>query len=157
MLIYKKLSILVSCLALSLNCAHWAIANEPRPANGEYRVQSVSDGDTIKVATIKGGNEITVRLACVDSEDLRYSRTPQALRARNRLRQIFDQANMRVQLTFTGQDQFGRYVADARLANRTLVQEVLVRERIARFTPRYRNYCPNSFAALQRAAGQSQR
>ena len=157
MLITKKFFILVSCFALSLNCADSATANEPRPADGEYRVQSVSDGDTIKVANIKGGNEITVRLACVDSEDLRNSQTPQALRARDRLRQIFEQANMRVQLTFTGQDRFGRYAADARLPNGTLVQEVLVRERIARFTPRYRNYCPNSFAVLQRAAGQSQR
>lgn len=157
MQLQRKLDI--NLLVLAGTATSIFIAANPHPAkaqtiaNGQYRVRSVSDGDTIKIVNPNGGNPIPVRLACIDAPDLRESQTPQALRARDRLSQILQQGGMQVQLTVTGQDRYQRPIAEARLTNGTLVQGVMVREGLATFQPQYIRSCPNAATELQSAAG----
>lgn len=159
----RELSVIAGLFAVSANCAllqaaqDTASANEPPPANGQYTVKRIIDGDTIRVANPYGGEDIRVRFACIDTPEIKGTQREQGVRAKDELTQILQGSGMSVQLFFNAQDRYKRWVADVRLPNGTLVQEVLVKERLASFKPQYRSHCPNTFAVLQRAAGQVQR
>jgi micrococcal nuclease len=159
----RELSVIAGLFAVSANCAllqatqDTASANEPPPANGQYTVKRIIDGDTIRVVNPYGGEDIRVRFACIDTPEIKGSEREQGVKAKDELTQILQEAGMRVQLIFNAQDRYKRWVADVRLFNGTLVQEMLVRKRLAIFKPQYRSHCPNTFAVLQRAAGQVQR
>jgi micrococcal nuclease len=159
----RKLPVIAGLCAFSATCAllqaaqDTARANEPAPANGQYTVKRIIDGDTISVANPYGGEDIRVRFACINTPEIKGSEREQGVKAKDELTQILHGSGMIVQLNFNAQDQYKRWVADVRLPNGTLVQEVLVKERFASFMPQYRRHCPNTFAVLQRAAGPVQR
>jgi endonuclease YncB( thermonuclease family) len=123
----------------------------PIPTN--YRVKRIADGDTITVVDARGA-DIKVRFACVDAPEIphtkqeRESYNPSDLnqfewgkQARNRLTQLIHQGGNRVSLDVVDSDRYGRKVAEVRLPDGTLTQEVLVREGLVMVYRRYINNC----------------
>jgi micrococcal nuclease len=136
------------------------------PIQAKYRVKRIADGDTITV--VDGQNrDVKIRFACVDAPEVphtkqdRSSYDPADLdqfrwgeRARDRLTELIEQGGDRVGLTVVDEDRYGRKVAEVRLPNGTLVQEVLAREGLAVVYRRYLNNC-RSAAAVEQAEAQA--
>lgn len=127
-----------------------------------YRVTRVADGDTITVSDARN-RDVKIRFSCVDSPEVSHtkrelsSNDPADLnqfrwgeRARERLLQLIHQGGDRVGLTVVDEDRYGRRVAEVRLPNGTLVQEVLAREGLAVFYRKYARNC-RSAASVERA------
>jgi micrococcal nuclease len=120
-----------------------------------YRVQRVSDGDTIAVSQGNKSN-VTVRFACVDAPEVPHSNKEKSsqklvdknqfnwgVKAKSRVQQLVNQGGDRVILNITDTDRYGRQVAEVRLPNGTFVQEVLIREGLALVNRPYLRYCPS--------------
>ncbi len=135
------------------------------PPSGDL-VERVSDGDTLKVKD-SGGNEFTVRFACVDAPEVPHSKREReskvasdrnqfkwGAKAQARVQELVQQAGDRVTLTQTDSDRYGRKVAEVRLRDGTFIQEVLVREGLALVYRPYLNKCPSK-EAIQQAETQA--
>lgn len=107
-------------------------------------VQRISDGDTLTVKDAKGNN-ITVRFACIDAPEVPHSKKEReskrasdrnqftwGAKAEERVQQLVKQSSDRVTLNITDSDRYGRKVAEVRLKDGTLVQQVLLREGLAK-------------------------
>ncbi|MBE9038967.1 thermonuclease family protein [aff. Roholtiella sp. LEGE 12411] len=118
-------------------------------------VERVSDGDTLVVRDTNGQN-VTVRFACVDAPEVAHSNKEKqsrrssdrnqfnwGVRAQERVRELVKQGGDRVNLNITDSDRYGRQVAEVRLRDGTLVQEVLVQEGLAKVYRPYLNKCPS--------------
>ena len=136
-------------------------------AAAKYPVKRVSDGDTLTVVDPKG-TDIHVRFACVDAPEIPHSakdRESRKLKDRNqfkwgieaaeRLQELIDRAGDRVNLTVTDSDRYGRQVAEVRLGDGTLVQEVLAREGLVLVFEPYLKNCPDA-AKVQQAQALAQ-
>lgn len=130
-------------------------------------VERVSDGDTLIVKDAQG-NKFTVRFACMDAPEIPHSRKEQASRrasdrnqfnwgtkAQTRLAQLVKQSGDRVNLTITDSDRYGRKVAEVRLRDGTFVQEILLKEGLAKVYRPYLNKCPSK-DLVQQAEAQAQ-
>ena len=136
------------------------------PVGETYRVKRVADGDTI--TAVDGRNrDVKIRFACTDSPEVshtkreRESYDPADLnqfrwgkQARDRLTQLIEQGGDRVAVTVVDEDRYGRRVAEVRLPNGTLVQEVLAREGLAVFYQKYAGNC-RSAAVVEQAEAQA--
>jgi endonuclease YncB( thermonuclease family) len=124
------------------------------PSSG-YKVQRVSDGDTLTVTDAQN-QKITVRFACIDAPEVPHSqkeRESKRLSDRNqfqwgekaqkRVQELVNKGGDRVQLNITDSDRYGRKVAEIRLKDGTFIQEVLVREGLAKVYRNYLNKCPS--------------
>ena len=126
-----------------------------------YSVRRVSDGDTLTVTDSKGV-DIKVRFACVDAPEVPHTKKERdsyssfdrdqykwGRLARNRLNELISQANNNVTLTITDSDKYGRKIAEVRLPDGTLVQEVLAREGLAMVYRQYMKSCPSATVVEQ--------
>lgn len=133
----------------------------------KYPVKRVSDGDTLTVIDPKG-SDIHVRFACVDAPEIPHSAKERESRklkdinqfkwgieAQERLQQLIHQGGDRVNLTITDRDRYGRQVAEVRLRDGTLVQEVLARSGLVLVFEPYLKNCPDA-ATVQQAQAQAQ-
>jgi len=77
------------------------------PDRIQARVLSIGDGDTIRVSAV--GQNITVRLACIDAPELAQS--PHGVQARDQLRVLIP-AGSSVLLSVQARDRYGRAVAE---------------------------------------------
>ena len=124
------------------------------PTSG-YKVQKVSDGDTISV-TNTDNQKISVRFACIDAPEVPHSQRERnskravyrnqfrwGAKAQKRVQQLVKKGGDRVLLNITDSDRYGRKVAEVRLKDGTFIQEVLVREGLAQVYRRYLNKCPS--------------
>ena len=147
------------------------------PVGETYRVKHIADGDTITVVDARN-RDVKIRFACVDSPEVshtkreRESYDPADLNqfrwgnlARDRLTQLIEQGGdgrqafrlrHRVYLTVADTDRYGRKVAEVRLPDGTLVQEVLAREGLAVVYNRYLKNCPSAAAVEQAEASAKQ-
>lgn len=159
----KKLLILLSAAFIVVGAA----GCDRFFGSSEDLVERVSDGDTLVVKDAKG-NKFTVRFACMDAPEIPHSRKEQASRrvrdrnqfnwgakAQARLEQLVKQNGDRVTLTITDSDRYGRKVAEVRLTNGTFVQEVLLKEGLAKVYRPYLNKCPSK-NLVQQAEAQAQ-
>jgi micrococcal nuclease len=118
-------------------------------------VQRISDGDTLTVKDAKGNN-ITVRFACMDAPEVPHTNKEKqsksasdrnqfswGAKAQERLQQLVQKSGDRVTLNITDSDRYGRKVAEIRLKDGTLVQEVLLREGLGKVYRPYLNKCPS--------------
>ncbi len=134
------------------------------PAQVTYRVKRIADGDTITVVDRRGA-DIKIRFSCVDAPEVphtkqeRDSYNPADLDqfrwgslARNRLTQLIHQGGERVSLTVSDTDRYDRKVAEVRLRDGTLVQEVLAREGLAVVYKQYIKNCPDAKVVEQAEA-----
>lgn len=125
------------------------------PGQNTYRVQRVSDGDTIAVTQGNKSN-VTVRFACIDAPEVPHSNKEKSsrklvdknqfnwgIKAQSRVRQLVNQGGDRVVLNITDTDKYGRQVAEVRLPNGTFIQETLIREGLALVNRPYLRYCPS--------------
>lgn len=121
-----------------------------------YRVKRIADGDTITVVNARGVNT-KVRFACIDAPEVPHTKQEKesynpidldqfnwGRLARNRLTDLIHQGGDRVSLTVVDTDRYGRSVAEVRLSDGTLVQEVLAREGLAVVYTQYIKNCPNA-------------
>ena len=132
-----------------LSCTCWKEVSVARtdptktPIGVTYRVKRIADGDTITVVNGRGANT-KVRFACIDAAEVAHTKQEKESNnpidldqfkwgrlARNRLTELIHQGADRVSLTLVDTDRYGRSVAEVRLPNGTLVQEVLARSWIS--------------------------
>ncbi|BAT51733.1 nuclease [Nostoc sp. NIES-3756] len=127
-------------------------------------VERVSDGDTLVVRDSEG-KKVTVRFACVDAPEIAHTnKEKQSKRSRDRdqfgwgvkaqarVQQLVKQAGDRVKLNITDSDHYGRKVAEVRLKDGTLVQQVLLQEGLAKVYRPYLNKCPSKEIVQQAEA-----
>lgn len=138
--------------------------------HAQYTVLKVSDGDTITVTDTKGA-KIHVRFACVDAPEIPHSHQEKytksriarnqfnwGIKAQQRVQQLIDQGGDRVTLKITDRDRYGRQIGEVRLADGTLIQEVLAREGLALVYRPYLKNCPSATTVEQaEAQARSQR
>ena len=110
---------------------------------------------------------IRVRFACIDAPEVphtkqeRESYNPTDLDqfkwgrlARNRLTQLIHQGGDRVSLTVVDTDRYGRKVAEVRLPDGTLAQEILTRDGLAVVYHEYIKNCVDA-AVVEQAEAQA--
>ncbi|RCJ25539.1 nuclease [Nostoc minutum NIES-26] len=118
-------------------------------------VERVSDGDTLAVKDTQG-NKFTVRFACMDAPEIAHSNKERnskrasdrnqfswGVKAQQRVQQLVQQGGDRVTLNITDSDRYGRKIAEIRLKNGTFIQQVLLREGLAKVYRPYLNKCPS--------------
>jgi micrococcal nuclease len=131
------------------------IACNGTSSNTRDVVERVSDGDTIVVKDAKG-NKFTVRFACIDAPEIPHSHKEKTskqiknvnqfgwgLKAQTRVEKLVEQSKNRINLNITDSDRYNRKVAEVRLQNGTFVQEVLIKEGLAKVYRPYLNKCPS--------------
>lgn len=134
-------------------------------------VEKVRDGDTIVVKNPQG-QKITVRFACVDAPEIPHSQKEKiskrlkdinqfgwGLKAQARVEKLVKESKNHVILKITDSDRYGRKVAEVRLQNGTLIQEVLLKEGLTKVYRPYLNHCPSKdvILAAQAQAQQQKR
>jgi len=118
-------------------------------------VERISDGDTLVVKDANGKN-VNIRFACVDAPEVPHSNKEKqskrasdrnqfswGAKAQERVQQLVKQGGDRVTLNITDSDRYGRKVAEVRLKDGTFVQQVLLREGLAKVYRPYLNKCPS--------------
>jgi micrococcal nuclease len=136
------------------------------PVGETYRVKRIADGDTITVVGARN-RDVKIRFACVDAPEVPHTRREResydpvdldqfrwGKQARDRLTGLIEQGGERVALTVVDSDRYGRKVAEVRLPNGTLTQEVLAREGLAIVYRRYLKNCPSA-AVVEQAEAQA--
>ncbi|MBV8883171.1 MAG: thermonuclease family protein [Chroococcidiopsidaceae cyanobacterium CP_BM_RX_35] len=134
------------------------------PVQAKYYVKRIADGDTITVVDAQGV-ESKIRFACIDAPEVphtkeeRSSYNPVDLdqfkwgrQARSRLTQLLQQGRNRVSLNLLDSDRYGRKVAEVRLPNKRLVQEILARAGLAVVYTQYIKNCPDAAIVKQAEA-----
>ncbi len=127
-------------------------------------VERVSDGDTLVVKDSNGKN-VTVRFACIDAPEIAHTNKEKqskriddrnqfswGVQAKERVQQLVQQGGDRVTLNITDSDRYGRKIAEIRLKDGTFVQQVLLREGLAKAYRPYLNKCPSKDLVLQAEA-----
>jgi micrococcal nuclease len=149
------------------------VADNPLPdthtaslGSGIYRVASVSDGDTLVLSS-----DQRVRFACIDApetpksqreaastEMARVSQYTYGLYAKAMVEDLIQSSGGVVQLDVTDTDRYGRWVAEVRLPNDQLVQDMLIQQGLAMVYEKYIQNCPsaNQLRQSQQEAQQAQ-
>jgi micrococcal nuclease len=130
-------------------------------------VERVSDGDTLAVKDNKG-NKFSIRFACMDAPEVPHTNKEKqskrasdrnqfswGAKAQERLQELVKQGGDRVTLNITDSDRYGRKVAEVRLKDGTFVQQVLLREGLAKVYRPYLNKCPSK-ELVQQAEAEAQ-
>jgi micrococcal nuclease len=129
-------------------------------------VERVSDGDTLVLKRADGKN-LTVRFACVDAPEIPHSQKEKrskisrdvnqfawGVKAKTRIEELIKQTDNRVKLNITDSDPYGRKIAEVQLKNGTFLQQVLLKEGLAKVYHPYLNKCPSQ-NILQQAEAQA--
>ena len=154
----RKLALITAVLIFTLvGCSFYRKTLSP----ASYQVKQIADGDTITVVA-DNGTDIKVRFSCVDAPEVPHTKKERnsykqsdldqfkwGRLARNRLTKLISQSNNNVALTITDSDQYGRKIAEVRLPDGTLVQEVLAREGLVMVYHQYIKDCPSAAAVEQ--------
>ena len=138
-------------------------------------VERVSDGDTL-VLKDADGKKFTVRFACIDAPEIPHSQREKkskitkdvnqfawGLKAKMRIEELIKQTDNRVKLNITDSDseallqadRYGRKIAEVRLKDGTFLQQVLVKEGLAKVYRSYLSKCPSK-DIVQQAEAQAQ-
>lgn len=127
-------------------------------------VERVSDGDTLVVWDGEG-KKVTVRFACVDAPEIAHTNKEKrsrrsgdrnqfswGVKAQERVQQLVQLSGDRVTLNITDSDRYGRKVAEVRLQDGSLVQQILLQEGLAKVYRPYLNKCPSKEIVQQAEA-----
>jgi micrococcal nuclease len=135
-------------------------------------VERVSDGDTLVVRDGEG-KKVTVRFACVDAPEIAHTNKQKqsrrlgdqlrwaerhrnqfswGVKAQERVQQLVQLSGDRVTLNITDSDRYGRKVAEVRLQDGSLVQQILLQEGLAKVYRPYLNKCPSKEIVQQAEA-----
>ena len=130
-------------------------------------VERVSDGDTL-VLKSPDGKKFTVRFACIDAPEIPHSLKEKnskitknvnqfawGMKAKIRIEELIKQTDGRVNLDITDSDRYGRKIAEVRLKDGTFLQQVLVKEGLAKVYRSYLSKCPSK-DIVQQAEAQAQ-
>jgi endonuclease YncB( thermonuclease family) len=130
-------------------------------------VERVSDGDTL-VLKNADGQKFTVRFACIDAPEIPHSQKEKkskitkdvnqfvwGMKAKIRIEELIKRTDNRVQLNITDSDSYGRKIAEVRLKDGTFLQQVLLREGLAKVYRSYLSKCPSK-DIVQQAEAQAQ-
>lgn len=129
-----------------------------------YQVKQVDDGDTITVTDVSN-QEMRVRFACIDTAEVPHSDAEKNSnapadknqfiwgdKAKQRLESLINQGGNQVKLNIVDTDRYGRKVAEVRLPDGTLTQEILVKEGLAMVYRKYLKNCPSATVVEQAEA-----
>lgn len=129
-----------------------------------YKVKQVDDGDTITVTDVSN-QEIRVRFACIDTAEVPHSDTEKnsanpadtnqflwGNKAKERLKTLIQQGGSQVKLNIVDTDFYGRKVAEVRLSDGSLTQQILVKEGLAMVYRKYLKNCPSATIVEQAEA-----
>ena len=133
-------------------------------------VERVSDGDTL-VLKSPDGKKFTVRFACIDAPEIPHSLKEKnskitknvnqfawGMKAKIRIEELIKQTDGRVNLDITDSDRYGRKIAEVRLKDGTFLQQVLVKEGLAKVYRSYLSKCPSKdIVQLAEAQAQQQK
>jgi endonuclease YncB( thermonuclease family) len=113
-----------------------------------YRVVAVSDGDTITIEPIQGGDRAKVRLHGIDAPELRqpYGQAAKTFTLNTVLYKEID-----VRPTPQGKDRYGRIVAIVEVPQAGILQELLLDAGLAWVYPAYCKNC-NEWETIQEQA-----
>ncbi|MEI6444617.1 MAG: thermonuclease family protein [Nostocales cyanobacterium ELA583] len=136
------------------------------PPQGDL-VESVSDGDTL-VLKSADGKKLKVRFACIDAPEIPHSQKEKnskitkdvnqfawGMKAKIRIEELIKQTDSHVNLNITDSDRYGRKIAEVRLKDGTFLQQVLVKEGLAKVYRSYLSKCPSK-DIVQQAEAQAQ-
>jgi endonuclease YncB( thermonuclease family) len=114
------------------------------------------------------GQKFTVRFACIDAPEIPHSQKEKkskitkdvsqfvwGMKAKIRIEELIKQTDNRVQLNITDSDSYGRKIAEVRLKDGTFLQQVLLREGLAKVYRSYLSKCPSK-DIVQQAEAQAQ-
>ena len=134
----KQILLLVLCLLLVIPAAHAE----------QYRVVAVSDGDTITVEPIHGGDRAKVRLHGIDAPEMNqpYGQAAKTFVVNAVLYKVVE-----VRPTPQGTDRYGRLVAVVDVPNAGILQELLLDAGLAWVWTRYCRDC-GAWEAIQTQA-----
>jgi endonuclease YncB( thermonuclease family) len=120
---------------------------EAQTPSKSWRVKpgSVYDGDTFRAIATVTGEEIRVRLSCVDAPEIKQAG---GIESRDFLRRMLPD-DQEVILAITEEDRFGRSVAEVFVPVPNSREEVpvnalMVRDGHAHFYERYKSSCPDN-------------
>lgn len=132
------------------------IPNSSTQSNLNYQVKQVDDGDTITVTNVSN-QEIRVRFACIDTAEVPHSDAEKnsnapadknqfiwGNKAKERLQFLIRQGGNQVKLNIVDTDYYGRKVAEVRLLDGTLTQQILAKEGLAMVYRKYLKNCPSA-------------
>ena len=118
-------------------------------------VERVRDGDTL-ILKSEDGKNLTVRFACVDAPEIPHSQQEKrskisrdvnqfawGVKAKTRIEELIKQTDNRVKLNMTDSDPYGRKIAEVRLKDGTFLQQILLKEGLAKLYHPYLNKCPS--------------
>ena len=119
----------------------------------QFRVVAVSDGDTLTIEPLQGGNRAKVRLHGIDAPELRqpYGQAAKAFTLNTVLFKVID-----VRPTPQGTDRYGRIVAIVEIPGAGILQELLLEAGLAWVWPRYCRDC-SEWEAIQAKARSERR
>jgi endonuclease YncB( thermonuclease family) len=139
---FKRLTFQILLLLISIP-AHAA----------QYRVVAVSDGDTLTIEPVQGGDRAKVRLHGIDAPELRqpYGQAVKALVVNTALFKEVD-----VRPSQQGKDRYGRIVAVVDVPGAGILQELLLEAGLAWVWPRYCRDC-GAWEAIQAKARDERR
>ena len=117
----------------------------------QFRVVAVSDGDTLTVEPIEGGDRAKVRLHGIDAPELRqpYGESAKTFTLNMTLFKVID-----VQPTPQGNDRYGRIVGIVEIPGTGILQELLLEAGLAWVYPAFCKDCGTWETIQERARGQ---
>lgn len=123
----SKFWLLIPILLITTGCdpqllADNLTAREVRTAGAEWELvkNSVYDGDTFRVINAKTGEEVKVRLACIDAPEKKQTL---GVASRDYLRSLLNRNPNKIILSVSNKDRYGRSVAEVYVPNPKNPQE----------------------------------
>jgi len=146
--------IIVMAIAITLNIysfiqfksslIHFQVVQAQNPSQTwKVKSGSVYDGDTFRAIAVGNGEEIKIRIACIDAPELKQ---PGGKESRDYLRRMLPD-NQKIILVIANKDNYGRSVAKVYVPkpnSRTpvLINGEMLRSGMAHFYKRYQSACP---------------
>lgn len=135
-------------------------SNTPRTAGAEWELKegSVYDGDTFRVIHSQTGEELKIRMACIDAPE---KKQPLGINSRDYLRSLLNQNPQKIILSVAEKDRYGRSVAEVYIQDPKNPQEeipvnaLMIKSGMAYFYRQYDSACKGNspiYAQLEEQA-----
>lgn len=142
-----------------------SLANSPSNpitagAEWELKEGSVYDGDTFRVIHSQSGEELKIRMACIDAPE---KKQPLGINSRDYLRSLLNQNPQKIILAIAEKDRYGRSVAEVYIQDpknpeaEIPVNALMIKSGMAYFYRQYDSACKDNaevYANLEKQAQQ---
>ncbi len=158
---FLKIPFISIAIASLLGCQ--SLANSPSKVTGaewELKPNSVHDGDTFRVIHSRSGEELKIRMACIDAPELKQ---PLGKQSRDYLKSLLNQNPDKIIVTSSGKDRYGRTIAEIFIPNpknpnqELAVNGLMIKSGMAYFYGQYAKACKDNaeiYAGIEKQAQQ---